>query len=509
MRLRAHARRRRNHRRWSHRWWPALAAAGAAATGVTAAAPVALAQGFGLNEIGSCAIARGFAVTSAPCDDASSLYWNPGAVSNLPMGVSAYVGGTAIGIKGKFTTDYTGRQYNSNVPTAFPPYVGLAVRTSPRLMLGIGAYVPYGLTSEWNNDFPGRFSAQKSALQNFYIQPTAAYELVPGRLSVGAGAILALSSIEIRQSLDFSQSPVPGAGVEGSGIPAGTTFGNLGVQPYTEFARARVNASGHGGGFTLGIHAHPVPSVSIGARYLSRVRIEYRNADVKFSTVAAADSVVFAANNPLGVPAGTSLQQVVAGQFASGGALAPGQSANTVITNPAQFQVGVAYTGLSNTTLSADFAQIQWSSFKTLPFNFTFAGGMPNTALSRLQLEDYKNSNSYRFGLEHRFPDAGGVAGRLGFAYSQAAAPDVTVTPLLPDMDRYNFGGGIGVPLSSLLGPGGRRYAVDLTYFRVETRGRRGRTGERPSEALTADQVNNGFYNLNANVVSASVRATF
>ena len=37
----------------------------------------ARAQAFGLNEIGSCALARGFAVTGAPCDDGSSIYWNP------------------------------------------------------------------------------------------------------------------------------------------------------------------------------------------------------------------------------------------------------------------------------------------------------------------------------------------------------------------------------------------------------------------------------------------------
>ena len=32
------------------------------------------AQAFGLNEIGSCALARGFATTATPCDDGSSIY---------------------------------------------------------------------------------------------------------------------------------------------------------------------------------------------------------------------------------------------------------------------------------------------------------------------------------------------------------------------------------------------------------------------------------------------------
>ena len=38
---------------------------------VACAVPMVVsAQGFGLNEIGSCAIARGFAVTASPCRDA-------------------------------------------------------------------------------------------------------------------------------------------------------------------------------------------------------------------------------------------------------------------------------------------------------------------------------------------------------------------------------------------------------------------------------------------------------
>ena len=48
----------------------------------------------------------------------------------------------------------------------------------------------------------------------------------------------------------------------------------------------------------------------------------------------------------------------------------------------------------------------------------------------------------------------------------------MTVTPLLPDMDRYNFSGGVTVPF-------GNRYALELGYLRVETPGRRGRIVER------------------------------
>ena len=55
----------------------------ALALGMLGLPAIARAQAFGLNEIGSCALARGFATTSAPCDDASSIYWNPGAMPRI------------------------------------------------------------------------------------------------------------------------------------------------------------------------------------------------------------------------------------------------------------------------------------------------------------------------------------------------------------------------------------------------------------------------------------------
>ena len=78
------------------------------------------AQGFGLNEIGSCAVGRGFTVTARPCADASTLFWNPAAAVRLE-GLNLYAGAAAVGIGGDFTEDFTGRQYEPNVPTGLSP----------------------------------------------------------------------------------------------------------------------------------------------------------------------------------------------------------------------------------------------------------------------------------------------------------------------------------------------------------------------------------------------------
>jgi long-chain fatty acid transport protein len=148
------------------------------------------AQGFALNEIGSCAIGRGFAVTAGGCNDASVIFWNPAATTRLDGG-SALVGLSTIALKGKFTRDTSGREFETSAPTAIVPNLFLNKQfmvMSQKLSLGIGAYVPYGLTSEWSDDFIGRFTSKKASLQTIYVQPNIGYE-INMNWSVGGGHI--------------------------------------------------------------------------------------------------------------------------------------------------------------------------------------------------------------------------------------------------------------------------------------------------------------------------------
>jgi long-subunit fatty acid transport protein len=135
--------------------------------------------------------------------------------------------------------------------------------------------------------------------------------------------------------------------------------------------------------------------------------------------------------------------------------------------------------------------------FDELPVNFQG----PASGSSRSLIEAYNDSKSYRFGLEQKFARYWNASVRAGFSLTQTPAPDETVTPLLPDMDRRNFAAGLGLPF-------GGRYALDLGYLHVDTQGRRGRTGERTSYSQTTAQLNNGFYRLNADIFSLSLKAS-
>ena len=440
---------------------------------------VASAQAFGLNEIGACALSRGFAVTSAPCDDASSIYWNPGAVPSKP-GWMISGGAAIIALKGDFTRDSTFKRYESDIPTTAVPEF-FAMYRKDRFAYGLGVYVPYGLTSQWGDDFPGRFAAKKASLQTVYVQPNLAYAITPN-WSFGGGLVIGHSSVELIQALDLSaQSPQPGV-----------TFGQLGIAKYTEFGRANLKGSAMAYGFDIGIHGTFAKDWQTGLRLLSQVSFNYDDADATFTQTPT--GLVLAANNPLGAPAGTPVDALVASQFTTG-ALVP-QKVATVIRHPAQFQIGVGYTGFTSTTLSIDYAYLGGKSFNSLPVDF---GG---PAPDRVLIEDYNNASSIRLGAERRF--SGGKALRVGFNAAASAAPPETVTPLLPEQDREIAMIGGGLPLFSGL-------VLDATYAHIFTPGARGRIDERTVGMTSAQALalNNGAYTLKANIVSFSLKYSF
>ena len=448
------------------------------------------AQAFGLNEIGSCALARGFAATASPCDDASSIYWNPGAMPRA-RGWTVSGGAAIIKIDGSFVQDTTGREWSGDVPTAAVPHFFVNYRGAGKLAYGLGFYVPYGLTSQWGDDFPGRFAAKKASLQTFYVQPNLSYQITPN-WSIGGGPVVGHSSVELVQAIDISDRT---ASVLPTTPPTIITFGQLGIAKRTEFARATLKGSSTAFGVDLGLHGRLTPVWEMGVRFLSQLSFNYDDADATFEQRPT--NLILAAGKPRGVPAGTPLDQLppLGAQFTGTGALTP-QKVTTQIRHPAQVQVGFAYSGFPSTTVSAEYSYVGWKSFNQLPVDFQ--GSAPDKIIQ----EDYNNTSGIRLGVEHGLD--GGMKLRAGFTATAAAAPDETVTPLLPEQDRALGMLGMGLPF-------GGRYALDATYAHIFTPGRRGRLDERPAGTTVQQAValNNGSYSLSANILSLTLKASF
>lgn len=485
-------------------------------------------QAFGLNEIGSCAFSRGFSATSAPCNDASTIFWNPAASAGL-KGSSIYVGAAAISINAEFTRDSAQGEHEGDVPLQIVPHIFLN-RAMGNKSFGLGVYVPYGLTSQWKDDFPGRFQAKKASIASIYIQPNFAMSFKNGKYMIGGGPVFGHSSVELIQSADLADQI---AQVVTTTNPSTVIrFSQLGIARRTQFAEATLKGSANSVGLNVGFSAKMNENWTFGLRYLSSLMFKYDDADAVFEQDST--GLVFAAGNPLGYPANTrfdtlaairsrfcgSTGEVLPARFGASGTLtcaAPGllgaQKVATRIAHPDQLQFGFAYRGFKDWMIAVDYDWTGWRKFKELPVNFardsipTFCTtGAPTATcdydvLDRSLIEDYNNTSSIRIGAERTLKS--GWLVRLGFAGVASAAPDETVTPLLPEQDRTYWTLGTAIPLLK------DRATIDAAYGFVLGTGRRGRLDERAARSVTASQINSGVYDLSAHVLSISLKANF
>jgi long-chain fatty acid transport protein len=498
------------------------------------------AQAFGLNEIGTCAFSRGMSATSAPCNDASSIFWNPAALAGL-TGNSILVGAAAISIEAKFTRDSALGSHEGDVPLQVVPHLFLNA-TRGNKSFGLGVYVPYGLTSQWKDDFPGRFLASKASIASIYIQPNFAMSFKQGRWMIGGGPVFGHSNVELIQAADLADQI---ARVDSTTVPGTRNiirFSNLGIGRRTEFARATLEGSANSLGLNVGVLGKLNENWTFGLRYLSSLMMEYDDAEATFEQKPT--GIVFAANNPLGYPAGTQFDTLatVRSRFcadagsdmpapfggsaqtcAAAGLLGP-QTVSTRIAHPDQFQVGFSYRGFPSWMVAVDYEWTGWRKFRELPVNFSrdtlpsanpipqpgdpcpatgapLAGPCDFDILDRELLEDYNNTSAIRIGAERTMQN--GWLLRLGFAGVASAAPDETVTPLLPEQDRSYWTLGTAIPVKK------DRVTLDAAYGYVMGAGKRGRIDERLLRSQTATSLNSGVFDLSAHVFSFSLKATF
>jgi long-chain fatty acid transport protein len=434
------------------------------------------AQGSAVMTHGSCATALGAAGVASPCDDGSAILFNPAGLANQGSVVSGGVTGITTG--GEFTYDVTGTKFKREQGTKAVPWGYASVRAGSRLAFGVGGFAPYGLGVDWPIGFEGRYVSYDTELKNIYIQPTVALRLTP-RLSVGGGVDIVRASIRIHQRVDLATTPTTTAGV---------TFGNLGFSSGTDFADALLEGDGSAVTFNVGAQAKLNDKWNLGVRYLHSAKIDY-DGTADFSQIST--GIVLPGGNPLGLPAGTPLDAVLAGQFAAGGRLVD-QNLSTSLTLPSQLVVGLAWHPVPSLKLLGDYQRTGWESFDSAQIEFKNGG--PSSPL----ILDYQNTNTYRFGADFAATQALNL--RAGFIFNTAAEKAASVSPLLPEGERNYLTAGLGYRAGPL--------ALDLGYQHIHQSDRRGRVRSRTSTAQ-GPEINTGVYHVNAHVLNATLAIHF
>jgi long-chain fatty acid transport protein len=372
------------------------------------------AAGFLLYEQSVSGLGTSFASTAA-AEDASTLWWNPAGMS--------YLSGTNFTLAGHIvrpTSEFKNQGSRTFLPppnglplsggnggdagdVAFIPNLYLTHAVTERLSLGVGVNSPFGLTTEYDDDWVGRYHALKSELLVVQINPAIAWK-INDAFSLGGGLNLQYAKAELSSAVDFStvclgaaaRTPQLGPLCAGAGL---TVPGNA-----ARDGKATVDGDDWGYGFNLGAIWQIVPSTRMGIAYRSSIGQDLEG-DIKYDNVPAAFAGVAALNSA----------------FADTGAKAS-------VDLPETLSLGVHSQIDERWALMGDLTWTRWSRFEELRVTFD------NGAADNVTTENWDDSFRVAIGASYKPVNAWTL--RAGVAYDQSPVPDDFRTPRIPDQDR-------------------------------------------------------------------------
>jgi long-chain fatty acid transport protein len=366
----------------------AIAAALGGASGLASAA------GFALIEQSASGMGNAFAGAAATAEDASTIFFNPAGLTKLE-GRNFAVAGHVIGLSAKFTDNGSstapagiatlGGNGGNAGDTAFVPNAYFSMPLGDRMAFGIGVNAPFGLVTEYDSDWVGRFQGIKSDIKTINVNPTIAYKINEA-VSVGVGVNYQQFDAELTNKV------------------SGAAFG----APGTEF-NAKLEADDDGFGWNAGVLFQAGPSTRIGFSY--RSTIDYTlEGDVTVTS-------------PTGAFVGA----------ASGAATAD-------VTLPDMFSLSLVQTLNDKIDLLADVTFTRWSEIQTIRIINPATGGTRDTLVL-----NFDDTTRYSIGLNYKFTDR--FIGKVGVALDESPVSDQNRTVRLPDTDRkwIAVGGGYKV----------------------------------------------------------------
>ena len=342
------------------------------------------AAGFGIYE--QSAKASGLAgAWVARADDASANWYNPAALIWLEGSELQF--GTNIINTGDSELTSSDPAFGLFQPTTFeqesnlatPSHIYYRHKINSNYAFGIGLTTPFGLVTEWA-DRPVTFSAAKSELATFVLNPNLAFRLTQKwSVAVGLDYIFAdLANFSREVPIDLDGNPLNGFEVVG--------FSNL-------------SGDGDDFGWNVATHYKSGP-FTFGASYRSDI------------TVGIEGNIDFSNFGPL------------SGIFQS----SPGTAD---LELPETLAVGIGWEG-PQWAFEVDFVQVGWSVFDVLVVDIQ--NNVPGFVEDIALVEDWNDSDSIRIGVSRKLGPRHEL--RFGLNLEEGAVPEDTLRPSIPDADR-------------------------------------------------------------------------
>jgi long-chain fatty acid transport protein len=373
---------------------------------------VAYASGFALIEMNASGQGNAYAGAAAHTNNASTIFFNPAGMMNLEgqqLSVVAHVidpssdfendGSSLSPALGPFGGPLTGKDDDGG-DTAFIPNFYWVKPINDNMSFGIGVNAPFGLKTEYDDDWVGRYHGILSDLKTLNFNPSLGYR-VNDKLSIGGGLNMMLAKVDLSSAIDFGTICVGVAGAA-TCVPGGAT-------PQEADGKAELDGDNFDDlafGFNLGLAYMISEQTTIGVAYRSEVDIDIEgDADFKLPDNPTVQGVI--GMTPLFVD--TDLKADV--------------------TLPASFSVSLAHQ-VGKFTWLGDATWTGWSSFDELRIRYD------NPAQDdTVTTEDWDDTMRYSLGVDFQYSDS--LVLRTGLAYDESPIPSAKRrTPRMPGEDR-------------------------------------------------------------------------
>lgn len=356
------------------------------------------AAGYALTEQSVTGLGRAFAGSAAVADDASTIFFNPAGLTQL-QGSEVNIGLNYIAPKAEF--DDNGSTHASGAPmtgsdggdgarNAWVPVSYASHRLNDRVVVGLGVGAPFGLVTDYKDDWKGRYQAIKSDLKTININPTIAFS-VNDKLSLGLGVNLQYADIELTQAADF-----------GSAFAATALM----TTPQSADGRVKLEADDWSWGYNLGLTYDFTPQTRLGLSYRSKITHDLEG-----------DGSFRYPDNP-GV------------ESAARGAGFQDADISGRVTLPESASIALHHQLNNQWAIMGDMTYTRWSRFEALRIE------SPNPNLQSDKTQNWHNTWRVGLGTEYKHDDR--WSWRAGVAFDESPVPGpALLTARIPDNDRY------------------------------------------------------------------------
>lgn len=197
---------------------------------VTMASTQIFAAGFAINEHSISGMGTGYAGRSSSADDASTVYGNPAGMSRLTR--EQVTGGVAFldaktDISDASSSPNGGSNKGDMVPFTSVPMGFYVKPIDEHWAFGLGVYVPFGLITDYEKGFGGRYFGSKSKVQVITFQPTVSYKF-NDVVSIGFGPTINRIDGTLESNLSITQAAPDGkVKIKGDDTALGYNIGVL------------------------------------------------------------------------------------------------------------------------------------------------------------------------------------------------------------------------------------------------------------------------------------------